>query len=210
MNFIVFEGALGTGKTNGAVIYANYIKALSPETTLYSNFGMKGAKDFTSLYDLYEIANNFSSIVVLDEAHIDLDSRSFNSNHVKFISQTSFYLRKLRTTFIMTSPLFENLDSRIRGITNMLVRVTKDKNYFYYDSYDVQAMKYLKSKRILKKNAFKMDLYDTNSIVSPVEVPKDKVAFEAFLVNLKKYTENYYINQTDEETTPQRALAAGV
>lgn len=204
MNFIVFEGALGTGKTNGAVVFANYIKQLAPETVLYSNFGMKNAKEFTSLYDLYELANNPSSIVVLDEAHIDLDSRSFNTNHVKFISQTSFYLRKLRTTFIMTSPLFENLDSRIRGITNMLVVVSKDKNNFYYDCIDIQSDRYLKRKKIQKEYSFSLDLYDTNSIVTPISVPETKKDFDMFLAELKRITDNFYIGKQAEG---QKALA---
>ena len=51
-NFIVFDGQLGSGKkTLGAVLFANYLKAKSPNTVLYSNFDMKGAKSFTSLED---------------------------------------------------------------------------------------------------------------------------------------------------------------
>ena len=64
---------------------------------------------------------------------------------------TSFYLRKVRTTFIMTSPLFDNLDSRIRGITNMLVKVRNDKKYFYYDCWDVQSDRFLRTLKIKKR-----------------------------------------------------------
>ena len=70
---------------------------------------MKGAKQFTSLDDFFEVAQNPSSVIVLMKAHVDLDSRSFNTNHVKFLTATSFYLRKIRATLIMTSPLFEKL-----------------------------------------------------------------------------------------------------
>lgn len=192
MNFIVFEGQLGGGKTLGAVLFANYIKALNADVTLYSNFGMYNAKKFNSLYDFYEIANNFSSVIVLDEAHIDLDARSFNSNHVKFLSMTSFYLRKVRSTFIMTSPLFDNLDSRIRGITNMLVKVRNDKSYFYYDCYDVQSDLFLKTLKIKKENAFSLNLYDTHAIVSPIEMPENKKEFDLFLETLAEKSEEYY------------------
>lgn len=206
MNFIVFEGALGSGKTLGAVIFANYIQSLSSDVSLYSNFGMNNAKKFDSLYDLYELSQNFSSVVVLDEAHIDLDARSFNTNHVKFLSQTSFYLRKLRTTFIMTSPLYENLDSRIRGITNMLVKVYNDKNYFYYEMYDVQSNRYLQTMKIKKSIAFDLDLYDTNAIVSPLEMPESKVKFDEFLIELKRLTEQYYNSIQSEGQTVSDGL----
>lgn len=192
MNVVVFEGALGTGKTNGAVVFANYLKACSPKISLYSNFGMKDSKPFTSLYDFLDIADNFSSVVVLDESHVDLDSRDFSTNHVKFFSKTSFYLRKARCTLIMTSPLYENLDTRIRGITNMLCVVRKDKKYFYYDMYDVQSDKFLKTKKIRQQVAFDLNLYDTNAIVTPVEVPESKEKFNEFLVELKNKTETYY------------------
>lgn len=192
MNFIVFEGQLGAGKTMGAVVFANYVKSLSQDVELYSNFGMYHSKPFRSLYDFFDCAQNFSSVVVLDEAHVDLDARSFNTNHVKFLSMTSFYLRKIRTTFIMTSPLFDNLDSRIRGITNMLVKVRNGKKYFYYDCYDVQSERFLKTMKLSKEKAYKLNLYDTNAIVSPIEMPANKQEFDLFLDDLKRKSEQYY------------------
>src|SRR5699024_5077379 len=110
----------------------------------------------------------------------------------------SFYLRKLRTTFIMTSPLFENLDSRIRSITNMLVVVSKDKKYFYYDMYDVQSNKFLKRKRVRQDFSFKLNLYDTNGIVSPIVVPDTKKDFDLFLERLKQVSENFYVSKQSE------------
>lgn len=197
-NFIVFDGKLGSGKTLGAVVFANYLKTQSPQTQLYANFDMKGAKQFYNLEQFYEIAQNPSSIIVLDEAHVDLDSRSFNTNHVKYLTATSFYLRKVRATLIMTSPLFENLDSRIRSITNMLCLVSKDKTYFYYEMYDPTTMKLLKTKKIKQQKAFDMQLYDTNSIVTQIEMPMKKDEFDKFLFNLKQTTLQYYKdNQTD-------------
>lgn len=191
-NFIVFDGQLGSGKTLGAVLFANYLKSKSPDTVLYSNFDMKGAKSFTSLDDFFEVAQNPSSIIVLDEAHVDLDSRSFNTNHVKFLTATSFYLRKIRATLIMTSPLFENLDSRIRTITNVLVLVSKDKNYFYFEMYEPSNMKYLTTKKVRQEKAFSLNLYDTNAIVSPLEMPSKKDEFDQFLFDLKEITLDYY------------------
>lgn len=193
-NFIVFDGQLGSGKTLGAVLFANYLKAKSPNTVLYSNFDMKGAKQFTSLENFFEVAQNPSSIIVLDEAHVDLDSRSFNTNHVKFLTATSFYLRKIRATLIMTSPLFENLDSRIRTITNILVLVSKDKTHFYYEMYEPTTLRHLKTKKVRQDIAFKLNLYDTNSIVSPLEMPVKKDEFDRFLFDLKQLSIDYHKN----------------
>lgn len=194
-NFMVFDGQLGSGKTLGAVLFANYLKSKSPDTVLYSNFDMKGAESFTSLDDFFKVAQNPSSVIVLDEAHVDLDSRSFNTNHVKFLTATSFYLRKIRATLIMTSPLFENLDSRIRTITNVLVLVSKDKHYFYYEMYEPNTLAYITTKKVKQEIAFDLNLYDTNAIVSPLEMPAKKDEFDDFLFNLKQTTLEYYNEQ---------------
>lgn len=196
---MVFDGPLGSGKTLGAVVFANYLKAKSPQTVLYSNFGMKNAKTISSLEQFLEISQNPSSVIVLDEAHVDLDSRSFNTNHVKFITATSFYLRKMRCTLIMTSPLFENLDSRIRAITNALCLVSKDKTHFYYDMYDPTSGRKLGTKKIKQQLAFSLNLYDTNAIVTPLEVPETKKDFDAFLVRLKQRTLDYYTHSEQAE-----------
>ena len=130
MNVFVFTGFLGSGKTLGAVLYAKKYQALSG-CALYSNIAIEGAKPFYSLETFKEIAQESSSILLLDEAHMDLDARSFNTNHVKFFTQLSYYLRKLRCTLFITSPNFADLDSRIRGITNILAIVSKSKGKFF-------------------------------------------------------------------------------
>lgn len=193
MNFFVFEGFLGAGKTLGACIYAKYYQEKSG-CALYSNCGLLGAKPFTSLDDFKLIAQEESSILVLDEAHMDLDARSFSSNHVKFFTQLSYYLRKLRCTLIITSPSFGDLDTRIRNITNVLAFVSKDSNYFRYELWDVQSNRFIKRMRIRKENAFKISasLFDTNSMVTPVQMPKNKDDFKDFLDELKYISENYY------------------
>jgi len=193
MNFIVIQGFLGSGKTLGASIIAKNYQEKS-NCALYSNYGLVGSKPFTSIDDFKKIAVEESSILVLDEAHMDLDARSFSSNHVKFFTQVSYYLRKLRCTMILTSPSFEDLDSRIRKVTNVLVDVSKDNQYFYYDFYDIQSHKFLKTLRINSKNAFAIGQYifDTSSMVTPVDVPNSKEDFKTFLEELKTLSENYY------------------
>ncbi len=195
MNFMIFEGFLGAGKTLGASIYAKYYQQRSG-CALYSNFGLKGSKPFNSLEDFKEIAKEKSSILVLDEAHMDLDARSFSSNHVKFFTQVSYYLRKLRCTLIMTSPSFSDLDSRIRRITNIYVSVTKDFRNFSYEMYDIQSRKYLKTMQINQQDAFKLadQIFDTFGMVTPVVIPAKKDDFTDFLNELKIISESYHKN----------------
>ncbi|MED2164214.1 hypothetical protein P4V80_34095 [Bacillus thuringiensis] len=192
MNVMVFEGFLGSGKTFGMSLFAKYYQEKS-NCVLYSNYGLIGSKPFVTLDTFHDIAKEKSSILNLDEAHIDLDARSFSSNSVKFFSQLSYYLRKLRCTLFITSPSFDDLDSRIRGITNVLVRVSNDKNYFYYKMYDVQSKRYLKTMRIQKKKAFAIGskVYDTTAMVSPVQVPDKRQDFMEFLEALKSTAEEY-------------------
>lgn len=192
MNIVVFEGYLGAGKTLGASILAKYYQEKSG-CTLYSNYGLAGSKPFTRMEDFLDVAQQPSSIIVWDECHVDLDSRSFSSNHVKFLTQIAFYLRKMRCTLIITSPMFENLDSRIRGITNILVQVQKGKEYFYYPFYDIQSGKYLKTKKIKKEDAFRIasDIFPTYAMVTPIEVPSKKEEYESFLHVLKQTSDNF-------------------
>lgn len=192
MNVVVYEGFLGSGKTLGMTVSAYHFKQKS-NCVLYSNYGLVGSKPFTSIENFKDIAKEKSTILCLDEAHIDLDSRSFSSNSVKFFSQVSYYLRKLRCTLFIASPSFEDLDSRIRGITNVLIKVSSDKKYFYYTMYDVQSKRYLKRMRIRKQKAFMIgsQIYDTEAMVSPVKVPEKRQDFMEFLEALKTTAEEY-------------------
>jgi ABC-type uncharacterized transport system ATPase subunit len=194
MNVYIIEGYLGAGKTLCMSILAKYYQERSG-CTLYSNYGLKGAIPFTNINQFLDVAVQPSSILCLDEAHIDLDARNFSTNNVKFFTALLFYLRKMRCTIFLTSPLFENLDTRVRGISNIYCRATKDKHYFRYTQYDLQSERLLKALKIKKENAFKIasQIYETNSIVSPLIYPQDRKEFEAFLEQLKRTVEAYYL-----------------
>lgn len=201
MNFMVFQGYLGSGKTLGATIFSKFFQEESG-CALYSNCGIADSKPFTSLDDFKKIAQESSSILVLDEAHMDLDARSFNSNHVKFFTQISYYLRKLRCTLIITSPSFDDLDSRIRGVTNILATVTKSRDYFTYTLYDIQSERYLKNYKINKSQALSIasQLYDTAAMVTPIAIPESKQGYNEFLEELKFIAENYHVMKEGEPT----------
>lgn len=192
MNLISFEGQMGNGKTLGMSILAKYYQEKTG-CTLYSNYGLEGSKPFNSFYDFLDVCMQPSSIVCLDESHNDVDSRDFSSNSVKFFSHIVFYLRKMRCMVMMTSPLFENLDSRIRGVTNVVVSVSKDKDYYYYPFFDYQSNKSLKTIKIKKDNAHSLaeSIFDTYAMVTPLEYPSSRDEFKKLLIDIKLKNQAY-------------------
>lgn len=186
MNVIMFEGYMGKGKTLGATLFAKDIEQRS-NAVLYSNYGLKGAKPFTSFRSFLDVANEPSSIVVLDEAHIDLDSRSYNTNAVKFFTTLVFYLRKLRCTLILTSPLFTNIDSRVQNVTQLLVPVKKTRKEFIYPIINYETGELIRTRRIKQEDAFRISesLFDSYSMVTPLEYPQSREEFNSLLEELK-------------------------
>lgn len=210
MNVIGVEGYLGAGKTLGATLIGKAYQQRSG-CALYSNYGVTGSKPFASMDDFYEIAKEDSSILLLDEAHIDLDARSFNTNSVKFFSQVSYYLRKLRCTLIFTSPNFDDIDSRIRGITNMLIQIEPSSDRFIYHMWDYQSGKLFKTKSILKEDAFMIapTLFDTYSIVTQVEVPETRKDFKEYLERLNQFHTEYHLSLKGGEQDGYASSTAG-
>lgn len=187
-----FEGIMGNGKTLGMSIMAKYFQEQTG-CTIYSNYGLKGSKHFSNFTDFLDVAIQPHSIVCLDEVHNDIDSRDFNTNSVKYFSHIVFYLRKMNCTLMMTTPLFENVESRIRGVTNIVVPVRKDKYYYYYPLYDWQSMKYLKTKKIKKDKAHMVagQIFDTYAMVEPLEYPASRDDFKKLLKELKDTRRDY-------------------
>lgn len=199
---------MGNGKTLGMSIVAKDWQQRSG-ATLYSNYGLEGSKPFTSFEDFMDVAIQPSSIVCLDEIHNDIDARDFNTNAVKYFSHIVFYLRKMRCILMMTSPLFENIETRVRNVTNVVVPVSKDQHYFYYPFYDAYSMKFLKEKKILKSRAelAASAIFDTYSMVTPLEYPSSRDTFKELITNLKFANQNY-LEGVAKRSTPKSAQLA--
>lgn len=219
MNLAIIDGYLGAGKTLAMTLLALYFQEMS-SCAVYSNYGVIGSKKFDHYEDFLSIAEEDSTIVCLDEAHTDLDSRNFNTNAVKFFTHLIFYLRKLRCTLFLATPSIDNLDSRVRSIANLYIHVSKDKKYFYYDFYDMQSAKYLKQYRIRQVDAFVCAnlAYDTFNMVLPVEFPTDRVVYNDFVKVLKEKSNSFYLQgaggvadrQQAEEAEPEMVAVQNI
>lgn len=207
MYLMVFSGPLGSGKTLGMSLIAQLYREKSG-CTLYSNYGLTNSKLFTSFEQFSDVAMQPSSIICLDEAHTDLDSRSSTTSISRYMTHVIFYLRKMRATMMMTTPMFDNLDARVRMLCDIYVHVEKDKHRFKYHMYDVQSGNKLKTYSIKKERAFALNAYDTHKMVIPMEFPKDKNEYESIIKNLKDVNDSYFMRQAAHEPWPEVAEGA--
>lgn len=187
----VFQGNLGEGKTFGMSVLAHYFTSKARRAGLtvdiYSNFGLKGSKPLVNYKDFYDVAKSSNSICLMDEAHVNLDSRLFHKGSNIYMTQFFFYLRKLHTSLFMTTPNIRNLDSRIRMLTNILVVCRRNPGGFVYEIYDFQAEKLLSQKflpKYIANEIFKVGMYDTDAIIRNVEFPGNERAFDQFLTRV--------------------------
>lgn len=113
---IGYVGRMGSGKTLSMVKYAyeKYKKGY----TIYSNIKLNFPYKPYTLTDLLEYANNSTnfnnSIIIMDEAHIFLDSRNSGSKRSRMISYILLMSRKRNMHVIYTTQRFHQIDKRLR------------------------------------------------------------------------------------------------
>lgn len=187
----VFQGNLGEGKTFGMSVLAHYYASRAAragiDIALFANYGLTGARPLTHYRDFYKVAQAHGSIVCLDEAHVNLDSRLFAKAANIYMTQFFFYLRKLQASLFMTTPHIRNLDSRMRQLTNILVDCHRTPGGFLYDIYDYQGARFLRRKFLPKYRAqeiFRVGLYDTHAIIRAVTFPGSEREFDRFLTRV--------------------------
>lgn len=184
----VFQGNLGEGKTFGMSVLAWHFVAKARrrgiKAEIYANYDLLGAKSLTSYRDFYRVAQEEAAICLLDEAHVNLDSRLFSRGVNIYMTQFMFYLRKLNSSLFMTTPHIRNLDSRMRNLTNILVDCHRISGGFLYDIYDYQAERLLRRKflpKYMAEKLFALGMYDSHAIIRAVEFPNNERAFDRFL-----------------------------
>lgn len=187
MYLFVFDGLMGSGKTLAMSLLAFYLQE-KHDLIVYSNYSFYGSKEFSSFSDFLDIAKETKPVILLlDEGHIDLDSGDFSTNAAKYFSHVFFYFRKLNCRLFITTPIFSNINTRFRALCSFLVNCSSFSDFFVFNIFDVQRNIFLKQIKIYKEHAFSYvkDIYDTNSIVSPIVFPANKLEFTELLSSIK-------------------------
>lgn len=185
---IFFEGGLGSGKTFFMTALANLWKeqtnVAGGNVQLFSNYGARGSIPMDNYEAWYEVANAWESIVMWDEAQMAFNNRNWSSTAAQIATEVMFYTRKMQSIQMYASPSIQNVDSRIRQIVEVLFHCRKLGNKgFEALIYDYQTKQFLR--RVFMpmstaKKLFKLNLYDTFSMVRGFPLPSNKKETEEF------------------------------
>jgi hypothetical protein len=163
------EGKLGSGKT----LVASWLASVEHERgrTVWANYALHCA---VRLRSWSEVVQLHEGVVVLDEVHVEVDSRMSWSN----IELASFFLqtRKEDLDLLYVSQAFHQVEKRLRDITDLLIRCEKivapdgsrASRLTLMDLIDVRVIKRV---TLLHSPAL-YALYDTKARVFPLDRPK--------------------------------------
>jgi hypothetical protein len=180
---IGLTGPFGSGKSTTAVI-----KGLQWSTAsgakIFANFPMRNAFLFDSYQDWYRIADLHGSVVIFDESQTNFDSRKWANEANTTLTQIFNYVRKMNCVFIFILPSYNNIDTRIRQNTELLINCEKTPGGTIINHvYDYQDKAYgewgkLLNKWVLppssQKKVYTQDIFDTNSMVKSFPMPEGK------------------------------------
>lgn len=196
MAFVIgIEGGYGQGKTTTGVIKAHQW-ALASGAKLFANFPMRNAYLFDHYTDWYRIADAHGSIVIFDESQTNFDGRQWGKEENIVLTQIFNYVRKMNCVFIFILPSYQNIDTRIRQRTEILIRCFKTRNgtiinhiYDYQDKAFGEYGRFL-NKWILppasQKKIYALNLFDTYSMVHRFPMPNGKKNIEEFFKELDR------------------------
>lgn len=161
---IVVDGGLGAGKTYTAVSLA--LDALRAGTPVAANFHIVGAAFLSSWPEFMSFRDG---VLVWDEAHLDIDSREFAHN----VSITPWLtqLRKLGVHLVVISQNIDQVDKRLRRLSDRLIRCERVQGVDYAASRLLVID--LFSARILRDVIVRHDVrvyasYNTRELVRPL------------------------------------------
>lgn len=122
MDWIV-NGALGHGKTLYSVAFAMGLSNMC-NMPLYSNIWIDHP-NYRPIVSIEHFARITHAVVLMDEAHRNLDSRLWSKN--KEITDAVIYNRKRMKHCLYITPSYGNLDLRLRQIVPLLVVCTRER-----------------------------------------------------------------------------------
>lgn len=223
MHIIGIEGRYGSGKTTTAVVKAHQW-AMMTGAKLFANFPLRGAYLFESYEDWYRVADAHGSIIIFDEAVKNYDGRNWAKQGQIEQTHVMNYVRKMNSLMIFILPDYNDLESRIRNKTDILIYCKRNKGggikNFIFD----QQMRekgqdrgrlinswYL-PKRSLEQ-IWKLKLFNTHSMIhsfpTPPKEKSDTFFKELDRRHLAALERNYGSSYTDIEILPKMDIIGG-
>lgn len=191
MHHMAFEGGLGTGKTLMATVIANWWREQAAkknvDVQLFANFDMRGATRMSTYESWYDVADADVSIIIWDESQVHFNNRAWSQFGQNIVTQIAMYVRKMRSIQIYATPSVNMLDSRIRSVLEVVVKMQKTKAGYQLNFYDYQTNQFLRKAFVpmsKAKKIYKLNLYDTYSFVTPVPMPSDERSAKKFWAEL--------------------------
>lgn len=126
-------GRLGTHKTMYSVMAAYAIQAYMPYKTLHANFTLEDGTVIQTFDDIMELHD---AIVILDEAHLFMNSRNYQSKENKALSQFGLISRKHGLEIFIISPRLNSIDINIRDITDFFHYMKLEGEYVIQEVYE--------------------------------------------------------------------------
>lgn len=167
---IGFIGKMGSGKTISMTreAFKYHLKGYSVISNFHLNFPHQEI-EFEKLYEMAEAQEQLENVVILlDEIHIILDSRSGMSKTSKVMSFWLNQTRKMRVKMFYTTQYLHQIDKRLRSGTDLFVfcdGLTVNKNgKKYFICCNEISMEDKVKKEIFIGNDF-FELYDTNQVI---------------------------------------------
>lgn len=177
MAITAIDGGLGAGKTYTmiALAYDEYLAG----RPVFANFPCAFAHRLRSWSEWCAVR---SGVLMWDESHLDIDSRSFGSNVA--VTPWLTQLRKLSVELLYTTQNFGQVDVRLRNLSDRLIRCTGQR---YEDGSRATELMVISlfpepslvNQVVLPHSPMLYGLYDTLSVVLPLsgKIPPLEVAF---------------------------------
>ena len=170
-----FIGKMGSGKTLSMV--RETLKYYNEGYTIYSNFHVEvpyEPLDFTKLFAMAEAQTPLNDVVILlDEVHILLDSRSSMKKENKVVSFWLNQTRKMGVKLYYTTQHLHQIDKRLRAGTDFfcfcegIKYLQKEREYFICVN-QITDGDNVREERFIGNKFYKY--YDTNQIIQFLKV----------------------------------------
>lgn len=162
------DGQLGSGKSYVAVALAHDF-AQKTGLPVFANFQLR-LPTATVVRTWQQVCSIRDGLFVWDESHLDIDSRTFATNVTvtPWLTQT----RKLGVQLIVVSQSIDQVDIRMRRLTDVLIRCEAvafgTERGTRLNVFAMQPSPVLKSRRVLRHSSSVYALYDTRQLIIPL------------------------------------------